>query len=368
MSKSDANIGLQPLPGSARVRNGFSGSIGNTPLIEIPSLSKLTGCRILGKAEFMNPGGSVKDRAALGIIDDAEKKGYLKRGVSGQVVVEGTAGNTGIGLTLVAQSRGYSSIIVVPETQSAEKLDYLRAIGADLRLVPAAPYSDPGNFNHVARRIAESTPGAFWANQFDNEANSRFHEATTGPEIYEQTGGAVDGFICSVGTGGTLAGVSRSLKDRNPKIQIGCVDPGGAAMFSWFSKGHLNDVSGNSVTEGIGQNRVTENVKRAQVDVAFRIFDAPVLALTHYLLLHEGFFLGSTSGINLCGALKLAQKLGPGHTIVTILCDGANRYLSRLFNDRWLVEKGLAEAAKIGASPHAAQAIYEMLRDETTQR
>jgi cysteine synthase len=355
--------GVQSASLGTHIRNGFAGSIGNTPLIEIPSLSKLTGCRILGKAEFMNPGGSVKDRAALGIIDDAEKKGLLKRGVPGQVVVEGTAGNTGIGLTLVAQSRGYGSIIVVPETQSAEKLDYLRAIGADLRLVPAAPYSDPGNFNHVARRIAESTSGAFWANQFDNEANSRFHETTTGPEIFEQTDGRVDGFVCSVGTGGTLAGVSRSLKERNSKIQIGCVDPGGAAMFSWFTQGHLNDVTGNSVTEGIGQNRVTENVKRAQVDCAFRIFDTPVLALTHYLLRYEGFFLGSTSGINLCGALKLAQKLGPGHTIVTILCDGANRYLSRLFNDHWLKEKGLAEAAKIGTSPNAAQAIYDLLRD-----
>ena len=328
------------------IRSGFCGSIGRTPLIELSSLSRLTGCRILGKAEFMNPGGSVKDRAALGIIEDAEARGLLK---PGGIVVEGTAGNTGIGLTLVARSKGYRSLIVVPETQSSEKLDFLRAIGADLRLVPAAPYTDPGNFNHVARRLAEETPGAFWANQFDNEANANFHYRTTGPEIVAQTGGKVDGFICSVGTGGTLGGVSKHLKDHVPTVTIGCADPGGAAMYSWFTHNHLNDVSGNSITEGIGQNRVTANVATARVDCAFRIHDDEVISMTHYLLSKEGLFLGSTSGINVCGAVMLAAKLGPGHTIVTILCDSASRYLSRLFNDKWLTEKGLLNAARRGA-------------------
>jgi cysteine synthase A len=336
---------LGPTTNPAAIRQGFCSTIGNTPLIELTTLSRLTGCRILGKAEFLNPGGSVKDRAALGIIQDAEAKGLLQPGA---LIVEGTAGNTGIGLTLVAQSKGYRSLIVVPETQSAEKLDMLRAVGADLRLVPAAPYSDPGNFNHVAKRLAESIPGAFWANQFDNPANAKMHKRTTGPEILDQTQGQVSAFICSVGTGGTLAGVSQSLKEQLPGITIGCVDPGGAAMYSWFTHGHLEDVTGGSVTEGIGQNRVTANVARAQVDCAFRIMDHSVLAMTHYLLKFEGLFLGSTSGINVCGALKMAARLGPGHTIVTILCDSATRYLSRLFNDAWLAEKNLLEAAHRG--------------------
>jgi cysteine synthase A len=331
---------------TSSIKSGFCGSIGNTPLIELESLSKLTGCRILGKAEFLNPGGSVKDRAALGIIQDAESKGLIQ---PGGTVVEGTAGNTGIGLTLVAQSRGYRSIIVVPETQSSEKLDFLRAIGADLRTVPAAPYSDPNNFNHAARRIAQATPGAFWANQFDNDANAAAHYRTTGPEIFEQTQGQVDGFICSVGTGGTLSGVSRYLKARRDNVTIGCVDPGGAAMYSWFANGNLEDVIGNSITEGIGQNRVTANVASAKVDCAFRVLDESVIAMTHYLLHHEGLFLGSTSGINVCGALRLAARLGPGHTIVTILCDSASRYLSRIFNNSWLEQRGLLDAAGRGS-------------------
>lgn len=326
-------------------RKGFCGAVGNTPLIEIPSLSQITGCRILGKAEFMNPGGSVKDRAALGIIEDAEKKGLLQ---SGSVIIEGTAGNTGIGLTLVGASKGYRTIIVVPETQSAEKLENLRAIGADLRLVPAAPYSDPGNFNHVAQRLAKEIPNAFWANQFDNLANAAFHQKTTGPEIFNQTHGQVDGFVCSVGTGGTLGGVSSYLKDRRPSVVTACADPGGAAMYSWFTQGHLNDVQGGSVTEGIGQNRVTENLKLAKVDHAFRIFDDAVLGMVHYLLHHEGFFLGSTSAINLIGAVKLAREIGPGKTIVTILCDSGARYQSRLFNKTWLQEKGLFDSANQG--------------------
>ena len=332
------NTGLSHSPLS-----GFCGSIGNTPLIEIASLSKYTGCRILGKAEFMNPGGSVKDRAALGIILDAEKRGLLK---PGGTVIEGTAGNTGIGLTHVAKSRGYNSIIVVPETQSQEKFDYLRAIGADLRLVPAAPYSDPGNFNHVARRLAEATENSYWANQFDNPANAAFHMSTTGPEIFEQTAGKVDAFICSVGTGGTLSGTSRYLKSENENIKIGCVDPGGAGLFSWFRHGHLNDIVGSSVTEGIGQNRITENINSAKVDKVFRIFDEPVIAMVHFLLEKEGLFLGSTSGINLCGAVALARELGPGHTVVTILCDSASRYLSRIFNKEWLKQKNLFEASQ----------------------
>lgn len=325
------------------VRPGFCGSVGNTPLVELNSLSEATGCRILGKAEFLNPGGSVKDRAALGIVLDAERRGLLR---PGGTIVEGTAGNTGIGLTHVARARGYRSIIVVPETQSPEKFALLRALGADLRLVPAAPYSDPGNFNHVARRLAEEMPNAFWANQFDNEANARFHYESTGPEIVAQTQGRLDGFVCAVGTGGTLGGTSRFLKEKVPGVAIGCVDPGGAAVFSWFRHGHLNDVVGGSITEGIGQMRVTKNLEWARVDHAFRIFDEPVLSMVHHLMEKEGLFLGSTAAINVCGAVRLARELGPGKTIVTILCDGASRYASRLFNEEWLAEKGLLEAKK----------------------
>jgi cysteine synthase A len=289
----------------------------------------------------LNPGGSVKDRAALGIVLDAERSGLLH---PGGTLVEGTAGNTGIGLAHVARARGYRSIIVVPETQSPEKFALLRALGADLRLVPPAPYSDPRNFNHVARRIAEETPNAYWANQFDNEANARFHYESTGPELVAQTHGRIDGFVCAVGTGGTLGGTSRYLKEHVPGVSVGCVDPGGAAVFSWFRHGHLNDVVGGSVTEGIGQMRVTKNLEWAQVDHAFRVFDSPVIAMVHHLMQKEGLFLGSTSGINLCGAVRLARELGPGKTIVTILCDGAGRYASRLFDDAWLKEKGLWEA------------------------
>ena len=341
---------------------GFCGAVGNTPLIELSSLSKLTGCRILGKAEFLNPGGSVKDRAALGIVLDAEKSGKLR---PGGTIVEGTAGNTGIGLTHVAKARGYRSIIVVPETQSSEKFEYLRALGADLRLVPAAPYSDPGNFNHVARRIAEETENSYWANQFDNTANGDFHFDTTGPEIWSQTSGTVDGFVCAIGTGGTLSGVSRFLKTKGKRdgqdIKIACVDPGGAAMYSWFRFGHLDDNKGNSITEGIGQARVTENIKRAEVDFAFRTFDEPVIAMVEFVLQNEGLFLGSTSGINLCGAVKLAITLGPGSTIVTILCDTAAKYMSRIFNPEWLREKSLFDAAQIGKNERGA-AFLEYLK------
>jgi cysteine synthase A len=321
---------------------GFSGTIGKTPLIEIPSLSQLTGCRILGKAEFLNPGGSVKDRAALGIVLDAIQKGTLK---PGGTIVEGTAGNTGIGLTHVANALGYKTIIVIPETQSREKMDYLRALGADVRPVPAVPYSNPENFNHVARRLADELPNAVWANQFDNVANRDFHEKTTGPEIWEQTQGQIDAFVTAVGSGGTLAGVSRFLKSKNSAVKTVCVDPFGAAMYSWFKHGHLNDVVGGSITEGIGQMRVTANLESAPVDDAIRIPDAPVLEMVHYLAHHEGLFVGSSAALNVLGAVQVARTLGAGKTVVTILCDGAGRYLSRLFNQDWLAEKALTPKA-----------------------
>lgn len=325
------------------VVHGFCEAIGQTPLIEIPSLSRLTGCRILGKAEFMNPGGSVKDRAALGIVLDAMKTGQLK---TGGTIVEGTAGNTGIGLTHVGNALGMKTVIVIPNTQSEEKLQYLRAIGADVRPVPPAPYSDPQNFNHVAKRLAEELPNAFWANQFDNTANRAIHEQTTGPEIWQQTQGQVDGFVAAVGSGGTLAGVSAYLKSQSSRVVTVCVDPNGAAMYSWFKRKNLDDVSGGSITEGIGQIRVTKNIENAPVDDAYRLSDEPILEMVHYLAYHEGLFLGSSAALNVLGAVKLARALGPGKTIVTILCDGAGRYLSRLFNPAWLQEKQLSPKAR----------------------
>lgn len=325
------------------VVHGFCEAIGQTPLIEIPSLSRLTGCRILGKAEFMNPGGSVKDRAALGIVLDAMKTGQLK---TGGTIVEGTAGNTGIGLTHVGNALGMKTVIVIPNTQSEEKLQYLRAIGADVRPVPPAPYSDPQNFNHVAKRLAEELPNAFWANQFDNTANRAIHEQTTGPEIWQQTQGQVDGFVAAVGSGGTLAGVSAYLKSQSSRVVTVCVDPNGAAMYSWFKHKNLDDVSGGSITEGIGQIRVTKNIENAPVDDAYRLSDEPILEMVHYLASHEGLFLGSSAALNVLGAVKLARALGPGKTIVTILCDGAGRYLSRLFNPAWLQEKQLSPKAR----------------------
>lgn len=320
------------------VVNGFCGAIGQTPLIELHGLSRLTGCCILGKAEFMSPGGSVKDRAALGIIEDAEKKGLLK---PGGTIVEGTAGNTGIGLTHVANARGYKSIIVIPETQSREKLDYLRALGAEVRPVPAAPYKDPRNYNHIARTLAEEIPGAFWANQFDNIANRNQHISTTGPEIYQQTNGRVDGFVAAVGTGGTLAGVSIYLKEQRKEIRTVCVDPHGAAIWSWIKRGNLDFNAGSSITEGIGQNRITANLAGAPIDDAYRIADAPIVEMVHYLMRDEGLMLGSSAAINVIGAYLLAKDLGPGHTVVTILCDSGNRYLSKIFNPDWLREKML---------------------------
>lgn len=319
------------------VRQGFTGTVGNTPLIRIRSLSEATGCEILGKAEFLNPGGSVKDRAALGIIDEAERTGAL---TSGGVIVEGTAGNTGIGLAHVGNARGYKTIIVIPDTQSQEKIDYLRALGAEVRPVPAKPYKDPDNYNHVAERLAQSMPGAFWANQFDNTANRRAHQNTTGPEIWEQTDGKIAAFVAAIGTGGTLAGTSLFLKERRPAIRTICADPMGAAMFSWITRRTLAS-EGSSITEGIGQNRVTKNVADAPIDDAYQIKDSHALEMVHFVLRTEGLFLGSSSGINLCGAYLAAKALGPGHVVVTVLCDGGARYLSRLFNPAWLKEKNL---------------------------
>ncbi|MEQ9332801.1 cysteine synthase A [Thalassobaculum sp.] len=324
------------------IRNGFVGTVGDTPLIKLRAASERTGCTILGKAEFLNPGGSVKDRAALAIIQDAENSGKLR---PGGVIVEGTAGNTGIGLALVGNARGYRTVIVIPETQSQEKKDMLRLCGADLRQVPAVPYRDPGNYVHVSQRIAEELArtepnGAIWANQFDNTANRDGHYRTTGPEIWEQTDGKVDGFICSVGTGGTLAGTAMALKERNRDIVIGLADPMGSAIYGHFANGELK-AEGSSITEGIGQGRITRNLEGAPVDEPFQVTDAEMLPIVFELLKHEGLCLGGSTGINVMGAIKLAEKLGPGHTIVTILCDGGTRYQSKLFNPAFLKEKGL---------------------------
>ena len=327
---------------AAGIRAGFVGTVGATPLIRLAGPSGLTGCEILGKAEFLNPGGSVKDRAARFIIEAAEKDGTLK---PGGVIVEGTAGNTGIGLALVANARGYRTVIVMPETQSVEKIEMLRLCGAEVRLVPAKPYRDPGNYVRVSERVAAELAeteraGVVWANQWDNPANWRGHYETTGPEIWAQTGGRVDGFVSAIGTGGTLAGTARALKERNPGIVVGLADPEGAAMYSYFKTGELAS-EGSSITEGIGQGRVTGNVAEAKVDAPFRIPDGEALPVVFRLLKEEGLCLGGSSGINVAGAIRLARELGPGHTVVTILCDGGQRYASKLFNPAFLREKGL---------------------------
>ena len=312
--------------------------IGNTPLLTLKGPSQETGCTILGKAEFLNPGGSVKDRAALGIIEDAEKQGLLK---PGGIIVEGTAGNTGIGLAVVGAARGYKTIIVMPETQSREKMDTLRALGAELVLVPAAPYANPGHYVHTSRRIAEETPGAIWANQFDNVANRLAHIRTTAPEIWRQTEGRIDGFTCAVGTGGTLAGVALGLRAEKPDVTIALTDPEGAALFNWFANGELK-AEGSSVSEGIGQSRITGNLDGLHVDAQFRVPDAEGLAWVRRLNAEEGICLGLSSGINVAGAVRLARQMGPGHVIVTILCDSGLRYLSTIYNPDWLAAKGLA--------------------------
>ena len=324
------------------IRNGVIEAIGNTPLIKLERASAETGCTILGKAEFMNPGQSVKDRAALAIIRDAEAKGQLK---PGGIIVEGTAGNTGIGIALVGNALGYSSVIVIPETQSQEKKDMLRLAGATLVEVPAAPYANPNNYVKVSGRLAEELAktepnGAVWANQFDNVANRQGHLDTTGPEIWEQTAGKVDGFICAVGSGGTLAGVGMALKARNPTVTIGLADPMGAAFYSYYTAGVLK-AEGSSITEGIGQGRITANLQDAPVDIAFQIPDAEAVQIVFDLLEHEGLCLGGSSGINVAGAIRLAKQMGPGHTIVTVLCDYGTRYQSKLFNPDFLRSKNL---------------------------
>ncbi|MEO3433165.1 cysteine synthase A [Inquilinus sp. CAU 1745] len=324
------------------IREGFIDAIGNTPLIRLKGPSEATGCTILGKAEFLNPGGSVKDRAALAIVRDAEARGALK---PGGVIVEGTAGNTGIGLALVGNALGYRTVIVMPETQSQEKKDMLRLCGADLRLVKAAPYKDPGNYVRVSERLAaelaKTEPkGAIWANQFDNIANRDGHYATTGAEIWEQTGGRIDGFTCAVGTGGTLAGVGMALKERNSAIRIVLSDPMGSALYGHYARGELK-AEGSSITEGIGQGRITANLEGAPIDAAQQVTDEEALSMIFRLLKEEGLVLGGSSGINVCGAVKLARELGPGHTVVTVLCDYGTRYQSKLFNPDFLRSKGL---------------------------
>jgi cysteine synthase A len=325
-----------------QIRNGIIEAIGNTPLIKLKRVSAATGCTILGKAEFMNPGQSVKDRAALFIIEDAVKKGELR---PGGVVVEGTAGNTGIGLALVGNAMGYRSVIVIPETQSQEKKDTLRLCGAELIEVPAVPYSNPNNYvklsGRLAAQIAKSEKnGAIWANQFDNVANRKAHIEGTGPEIWDQTDGKVDGFICAVGSGGTLGGVALALKERNKNIRIGLADPMGAALYSYYTTGVLKS-EGSSITEGIGQGRITKNLEGVPIDLAYQIPDAEAVPIVFDLLEHEGLCLGGSTGINVAGAVRLAKELGPGHTIVTVLADYGTRYQSKLFNPVFLREKKL---------------------------
>jgi cysteine synthase len=324
------------------IRDSVISAIGNTPLIKLKRASVETRCTVLGKAEFMNPGQSVKDRAALFIIEDAVKKGQLR---PGGVVVEGTAGNTGIGLALVGNALGFRTVIVIPDTQSQEKKDMLRLCGAELIEVPAVPYSNPNNYVKLSGRLAEQLAkneknGAVWANQFDNVANREGHIATTGQEIWEQTDHRVDGFICAVGTGGTLAGVAMALKDHNANIRIGLADPMGAALYSYYTTGKLKS-EGSSLTEGIGQGRITANLEGAPIDVAYQIRDEEAVPIIFDLLEHEGLCLGGSSGINIAGAIRLARDLGPGHTIVTVLCDYGTRYQTRLFNPEFLRSKGL---------------------------
>ena len=321
---------------------GFMEAIGNTPLIRLNKVSDLTGCDIYGKAEFMNPGGSVKDRAARGIIKHAEENGLLKKG---GMIVEGTAGNTGISLAMCGNARGYKSVIVMPETQSQEKKDMLRLLGADLRLVPAVPYKDPNNYvrysETLAKELAETHDGGvIWANQFDNTANAEGHYTSTGPEIWEQTGGKIDGFTCSVGSGGTISGIGRFLKDQNPNVTIALSDPEGSALFNYYENGELK-AEGNSVSEGIGQGRITANLAEAPIDRQYRLSDEDALPLIYDLLLEEGLLLGGSSAINIAGAMALARDLGPGHTIVTILCDSGQRYQSKIWNPEFLQSKGL---------------------------
>ncbi len=316
--------------------------IGHTPLIRLNHLSDATGCEILGKAEFMNPGGSVKDRAALGIVRDGERRGLLQ---PGGIIVEGTAGNTGIGLAVVGNCLGYRTVIVMPDNQSQDKVDTLRAYGAEVRLVPAVPFRNPGHFVHQSRRLAEelaatAPAGAFWANQFDNVANRDFHEQTTATEIWDQTGGRVDAFICAVGTGGTLAGTARGLRARKPGVKIGLADPTGSALYNYYTTGELK-AEGGSISEGIGTSRITENFADTPVDLPYQIPDSESVPIVYELIRREGLLLGGSSGVNVAGAVRAARDLGPGHVIVTVLCDSGLRYRQRLFNAEFLASKGL---------------------------
>jgi len=317
--------------------SGIDQHIGRTPLVRLRRLSELTRCEILAKAEFMNPGGSVKDRTAYSIITEAEAAGKLK---PGDTIVEGTAGNTGIGLTLVGLSRGYPTVIVIPETQSIEKIQLLQTLGAKVITVPEKPYSDSGNYNRQAETLAHEN-GWFWANQFDNVDNRLAHYKTTGPEIWEQTSGEITAFVSVVGTGGTLAGTSLFLKERNPKIVSVCADPYGAAMWSWFKHGNLETNDGDSCAEGIGLTRVTKNVADISVDEAYRIDDQTALTIIHHLLREEGLFVGLSSGINIAGAVRLARERRAGQIITTILCDSGIRYMSKIFNRDWLKSRHL---------------------------
>ncbi|MFP6562555.1 cysteine synthase A [Paraburkholderia sp. B3] len=321
-----------------RVSEGFTGAIGNTPLIRLAKLCEETGCEIFGKAEFMNPGGSVKDRAARYIIEEAERTGRLK---AAGTVVEGTAGNTGIGLAHICAARGYRCVIVIPETQSPEKMELLRALGAEVRSVPAAPYRDPNNYQKIAAHLAGELENAICANQFENLANRQAHYETTGPEIWRDTAGTVDAFVCATGTGGTLAGVARFLKEKNPDVRIVLADPDGSALYNFVKSGELRS-EGNSITEGIGSSRVTANLEGTPIDDAIRVDDPTCVNMVYRLLREEGLFVGGSTGINVAAAVQLARQMGPGHTIVTLLCDRGNLYQARLFNPDWLRSKGLA--------------------------
>ncbi len=340
------------------VRRGFADAIGNTPLIRLNRFSELTGCEILGKAEFMNPGGSVKDRAARAIIEAAERSGKLK---PGGTLVEGTAGNTGIGFAHVCNARGYRCIIVMPDNQSNEKYQMIETLGAEVLRVKTVPYSDPNHYQKIAGRLADEIPGAVWGNQFDNTANRDAHEQTTGPEIWEQTGGKIDAFVCATGTGGTLGGISRYLKKQNPKVRITLADPQGSALYHWIRNGELKATGPGSITEGIGIGRVTANLEGSPIDDALHVTDIECVHTVYQLLRDEGLFLGSTSGVNVAAAVQIAKQLGPGHTIVTILCDNGAKYQSRLFNKKWLAEKGLLDAA--GLSQNGQPALLEVAKN-----
>lgn len=319
------------------IKSGFVGTIGNTPLIRLNSFSEETGCEILGKAEFLNPGGSVKDRAALYIIKDAEEKGLLK---PGGTVVEGTAGNTGIGLAHICNAKGYNCLIIIPETQSKEKMEALRTLGAEVRPVPAVPYKDPNNYVKLSGRLASEMENAVWANQFDNLANRLAHYETTGPEIWAQTNGKVDAWVAATGTGGTFAGVSLFLKEKNPQIKTVVADPMGSGLYSYVKTGEIN-MAGNSITEGIGNSRITANMEGVPIDDAIQVDDQEAVRVIYQLLRKDGLFMGGSVGINVGAAVALAKEMGPGHTIVTVLCDGGARYQSKLFNKEWLIEREL---------------------------